>query len=238
MNVKLAQRPYLRFAASSVFANLTPAARQAILGLVTIRLHSQNDLIYLQGDSADYLYLVLDGYVRLSNIMDDGSVVLARIVAPGEVFGDLPVLDGEPHQDTATAHNKVRLAQMPISRFRRSMQDHPEIAHTMETHVAKRVREFIDVMCTQFLSSLAARLAQVILRLLDSVGERSAPEDTEPTAIVPVISQSDLGCMARGTRGNINKILKEWERNGWISISNRRIVSVDRDRLTEVVHDG
>lgn len=238
MTTKLAQRPYLRFADSSVFADLTPTARQAILGLVTIRLHTPNDLIYLQGDSADYLYLVLDGYVRLSNIMDDGSVVLARIVAPGEVFGDLPILDGEPHQDTATAHSKVRLAQMPISRFRRAMQDHPEITQTMEAHIGRRVREFIDVMCTQFLSSLAARLAQVVLRLLDSVGDKTPDEFEDATSIVPVISQSDLGSMARGTRGNINKILKEWERNGWISISNRRIVSVNRDRLIEIVHDG
>jgi CRP-like cAMP-binding protein len=226
----------LRFADGTAFACLSYDCRALLERIARPRSLRTNELIYLQADPASGLYIVRSGYVRLSNIMDDGSVVLTRLVAPGEVFGELPAFDGGPHQDTATAQGPVSLAVLPSGGFARAMAAEPEIAGCLGVHVARRTREFVDVMCTQFLGTLAARLAQVLLRLLDCVGEDWV--DGEATSIAPFISQTDLGCMARGTRENVNIILKDWERKGLLRIEKRRIRKVDRAGLIAIVHDG
>ena len=49
-----------------------------------------------------------------------------------------------------------------------------------------------------------------------------------------IVTQTDLGLMARGSRGNINRVLKTWERAGWIAIEDRRTLILDRARLEGV----
>ena len=46
-----------------------------------------------------------------------------------------------------------------------------------------------------------------------------------------MVTQADLGLMARGARGNVNRALKAWERAGWIAIQDRNILILDRNRL-------
>ena len=50
----------------------------------------------------------------------------------------------------------------------------------------------------------------------------------------PVVSQRDLGAMARGTRENVNKIMKTWEKAGLIAQEDRHILILDRDALDDI----
>lgn len=49
----------------------------------------------------------------------------------------------------------------------------------------------------------------------------------------PVITQRDLGYMARGTRENVNKTLRSWEKEGWIKLEDRHLLMLDRDALED-----
>jgi CRP-like cAMP-binding protein len=219
------------FPAASEFAQLGGDAKSALLGALVRRNYSTNDFIYLQDDDAEQLYFIRSGYVRLSYLMEDGSAILYGILPPGESFGELGIFEGGTHCDMATAVGEVTVASVPAHLFRSLGARHPEINAAVARVVARRYRSYLALTRMLSLKTLAARLAQALLRLADGLGTRTEIAGREVPCIGPMVTQADLGLMARGARGNVNRALKAWERAGWIAIHDRCIAILDRAKL-------
>ena len=195
------------------------------------RKFGKGDTIYLQEDEALYLYVIESGYVRLSNLMEDSSTFVHAIITAGESFGELGVFQCSAHADTACALNPVTLYRIRREVFH-SMSEHSvEIRRALAFLVAERYRSYIESARRLLLQNLSARLAHAILRLVDSIGEPIEINGIQGLSLSSTVTQSDIGAMARGTRSNINRRLKEWERAGVIAIRDRAIVVLNRRRL-------
>ncbi len=225
------------FEHSPIFGTLSSSSRALLSKAVHHTRVQHQGVVYFQDDDAEHLYCIISGHVRLTYIMDDGSTVLHDILAPGNFFGELGVFDRSVHADTATAAGDVVLATIAMRVFHSSDDRHADIRHALSTLIATRYRSYIEVTRNLSLGSLSARLSQALLRLADSLGEPDAG-DSDCTVIGSVVTQSDLGAMARGTRGNVNRCLKSWEQSGWISVQNRRIYIRDRNALEMLAFDS
>src|SRR5689334_19305645 len=73
---------------------------------------SENDVIFEQGDAGDALYIVLQGRVRIATTDSFGRERVLAFYGPGEFFGDMAVLTGEPRSASATAGTDLRLLQL------------------------------------------------------------------------------------------------------------------------------
>jgi len=198
---------------------------------LTLRNYGNNEFIYLQEDDAEQLYFVRAGHVRLSQLLEDGSAILFAILPPGEAFGELGVFERGLHCDMATAVGSATVASVSARTFRSLGQRHPELDQALARLVARRYRSYIELTRNLSLRSLSARLAQAVLRLADGLGTRMPYKGRDCACIGSVVNQTDLGLMARGARGNVNRALKSWERSGWIVTQNRSIIIVDRNKL-------
>jgi CRP/FNR family cyclic AMP-dependent transcriptional regulator len=215
----------------SEFSQLGAEAKAALAAAFVRRTYRENDFIYLQDDDAEHLYFIRSGYVRLSYLMEDGSAILHGILPPGETFGELGIFEGGMHCDMATAVGTVAVSSVPIHVFRQLEQRHPEIGAAVGRTVARRYRSYLALTRMLSLKTLAARLAQALLRLSDGLGTRTRYRERDYPCIGSMVTQTDLGLMARGARGNVNRALKTWERAGWIAIQDRSIVILDRAKL-------
>lgn len=221
----------ISFTADSEFRKLGEAARSALLDALVVRSYGPNDFIYLQDDDAEHFYFVRSGHVRLSYLLEEGSAILCGILPPGESFGELGVFENATHCDTATAVGQVSLASVSAPVFRALAARHPEIDAAVGRTVARRYRSYVMLTRMLSLKTLAARLAQALLRLSDGLGTRMQVAGREVACIGPMVTQTDLGLMARGARGNVNRALKAWERAGWIAIVDRSIAILNRGKL-------
>jgi CRP/FNR family cyclic AMP-dependent transcriptional regulator len=200
-------------------------------------VHFRNESIYIQEDPAEYLYIVISGYVRISYILEDGNCLLLGIVPPGEGFGELGVYEGENHTETAAAMGDVCVARIRADVFRDRMMQQHEVQSFLAQLLARRYRWYLQSTRNLSLSSLSARLSQVLLFLCKGIG-RSTEIDGKSYLYLPsMITQSDLGAMARGTRGNVNRLLKKWEREGWVLLEQRRIVILKRWQLEALINE-
>ena len=73
---------------------------------------AENEIIFEQGDAGDALYIVLSGRVRIASTDHFGRERVLAFYGPGEFFGDMAVLTGEPRSATASASTDVRLLQL------------------------------------------------------------------------------------------------------------------------------
>jgi CRP-like cAMP-binding protein len=185
----------------------------------------------LQDDDAENFYFIRSGHVRLSYLLEEGSAILCGILPMGESFGELGVFENGTHCDTATAVGNVSVASIPGQAFRSLGVRYPEIDAAVGRVIARRYRSYVELTRMLSLKTLAARLAQALLRLSDGLGTRMEVAGREVAFVGPMVTQADLGLMARGARGNVNRALKAWERAGWIAIIDRSIAILDRKRL-------
>jgi CRP/FNR family transcriptional regulator, cyclic AMP receptor protein len=213
------------------FLQIDDRARAAFLGAASCRHYDNNQFVYLQDDKAEALYLIVAGHIRLSYLMEDGSATLFAILPTGEIFGELGIFEGGRHCDMATAAGAARIASVSAGEFRALTARHPELGAALGRLVARRYRSYIELTRTLSLKTLSARLAQSLLRLADDLGDVAQIDGKSAPSIGPVVTQTDLGLMARGARGNVNRILKKWERAGLVALRDRRIVLLERQRL-------
>ncbi len=225
------------FARSASFSGLGAEALDALRAAATVSHHGANAFIYMQDDEARNLYFVLSGHIRLSYLMEDGSAILHAILPSGESFGELGVFERSTYCDMATAIGCVTTAAVPTHVIAALSERYPEIGRALAGLVAQRYRGYVLLTRDLSLKTLSARLAQSVLRLIRSLGTRIRYRNREVSVLGPVVTQTDLGLMARGSRGNVNRVLKIWERNGWIAIEDRCILVLDPSRLEKLSAD-
>lgn len=223
--------PFAALPLAAEFRQLDPEAGQALAAAFTVRVFAPHDLIYLQDDDADHLYFIRSGYVRLSYLMEDGSAVLCGILPPGESFGELGVFECSTHCDMATAIGNLTAWAVSVAQFRHLRERYPQIGAAVARVVARRYRAYVELTRMLSLKTLAARLAQALLRLADGLGTQARVGDGQFPCIGTMVTQTDLGLMARGARSNVNRALKAWERERWIAMRDRSIILLNRQRL-------
>ncbi len=223
--------PPIAFHPRSHFANLGEEAKAALLAAAVKRVYGPNEFVYVQDDEAENLHFVREGHIRLSYLMEDGSALLCGILPAGECFGELAVFDEGVHCDTATAIGTATLVSVPASAVRSLAQRHPAIGQALAAAVAARYRSYVELTRALSLKTLSARLAQAVLRLADGLGAQVRYRGRDYPCVTAVVTQTDLGLMARGARGNVNRALKAWEMQGLIALHERCIVILDRHKL-------
>ena len=216
------------------FLELGSAARELARAYTRLQVSGDNTVIYFQDDTTQAVYFVRRGHVRLSYISEDGTVALQSIVPPGRSFGEAGALEGLPHTDTAFAAGPTEIVVLTLGWIDESGPAAQELRLALARLIARRFREHVDFTRALYKSNLAQRLSYSLLRLLDQLGNDIRFRGATVRCLGPVVTQRDLGAMVRGTRENINKTLREWQRQGILALEDRHIVILDRDRLEKI----
>ncbi len=201
-----------------------------VLKFSRVRKIPRNKRIFERGDPGHELMAIISGSVKVSNQTEGGKEVLHNILLPGEIFGEIALLDQGPRSADASALEETILLIIDGRYFQPILEDNPELCRRLLELFCQRLRRLTDMeLETMFLDG-ATRLANAILRLLDE-HSRKTPDGYEIT--VP-LSQHDLGNLSGLSRESVNKLLGEWRRSGLISIDDQAITIIDRAGLERI----
>ena len=218
----------------ALFASLGEGCLAELQRISVRRSFVDGQVIHMQDDEARFLDVVCAGHVRLSYVMEDGSAVVHDVVPRRATFGELSVLDRSTCPDIATAVGRVSVLSFPSAALSDLARTHPALEQALRDAVATRFRAYIALVCDLSLQSLPARLARTLLRVSDRLGTTAEHGGRRVCAIGGIVTQTDLGLMARGSRGNVNRALQGWQRAGWITLKDRSILILDRDALSRL----
>ncbi len=113
----------------SLFEGLKPQALDLIGRIATEEAHTSGTKIFQHGDAGDKLYLILEGRVRISReVAGMGEEALA-ILGPGEIFGEMALLDESPRSADARVHERCRVLAIPKDAFDDLLFLHKDLAY-------------------------------------------------------------------------------------------------------------
>ncbi len=111
------------------FDGLTHEALQMIAGLAAEESHATGTRIFQYGDPGDKLFIILDGKVRISREVSGMGEEALAVLGPGEVFGEMALLDESPRSADARAHERCRLLVIQKEAFDDLLFLHKDLAY-------------------------------------------------------------------------------------------------------------
>ena len=106
------------------------------------RKYSAGSTLIKQGDTGVGLYVIISGHVKTTQAKNpDRAEVDLGTYGPGNVLGEMALLDDLPRSATVTAVDDVTALLLPVWEFRATVRDHPEIALKLLAVLSKRLRK-------------------------------------------------------------------------------------------------
>jgi CRP/FNR family transcriptional regulator, cyclic AMP receptor protein len=212
-----------------LFAGLSADERVAVVARARIRTVDASEIVFAIGSPGDQMMALLRGTIRISVPSSDGKELLLAIIRPGEVFGELAVLDGKERSADAIAESPCTLAILDRKDILSFFERHPSAWPKLVRVLCQRLRHTDQAFAEVALLELPARLAKSMLRLVEL-------HSTSTPGKKPVIrfSQRELANMVGGTRESVNRCLRNWQRNGIVQIAEGSIIITNRSALEDM----
>jgi CRP/FNR family cyclic AMP-dependent transcriptional regulator len=207
------------------FGSLPPRLAEIILQQSVMRNFPDGARIYTAGDAPSGIYGVVHGSVRMTHHAATGDYSIYYVNQPPVWFGELSEFDGEPRMQDATANGDVSLFHLPHHAFHRIINVEPRYCFDFARLMAAHMRAVFQTLAQVNTLTVASRVAQTLLRMQNVSAGLGREND------VPRLSQDALAAIIGVSRQTINKLVRQWERNGIVEIRYRKIWIVDQAAL-------
>jgi CRP/FNR family transcriptional regulator, cyclic AMP receptor protein len=210
-----------------LFREASPALLDGLVKFATVRHFQPNDEIFAKGDAGNALCGVLMGRVCIYTVSAEGEEAILNILEPGEMFGEIALLDGLPRTASARAMKAVDLLQIHRDHFVPFLHDHPELGVAILPVLCGRIRMNVEFIENAVFLNLTARLARRLVALAEVHG-KPHPRGVRIAFKLP---QQDLAHMVGATRERVNKELAPWRERGLIDVEGGMMVICRPDEL-------
>jgi len=217
----------LPLARHALFRDVPAGLLDDLLKFASVRHLRGNEEIFAKGDVGNALCGVLTGRVCIYTVSPDGEEAILNVLEPGEIFGEIALLDGGPRTASARAMQAGDLLQIHRDHFVSLLHEHPELGVSIMSVLCGRIRMNVDFIENTVFLHLAARLAKRLITLAEVHGK----PDPRGVRIAFKLSQQDLAHMVGATRERVNKELSPWRERGWIDVDEGMIVIRQPDDL-------
>lgn len=229
----LASRPIVDALGSvQFFAGLDADALGRVAAGMRSRKFRRGEVIFHVGDPGDALFIIVSGEVKISLPSETGEEAILVRLGPGDVFGELALLDGAPRSATATALSAAETVVLPRDRFRELIATEPAVRDALLAALASELRRLTTHVEELHFLDITGRLAACLVRLAND-------GTTLPGGAIRLrtsLTQGDLASMVGSTRQSVNKLLGQFAGDGFLRLERDAIVVTDIEGLTLASH--
>ncbi len=200
--------------------SLTPSDRTALLAYGTRVQFGDDDILVMQGDIGDALYVLTGGMVKITVSAETGVETMLAVRSRGDLIGEFGVLDGLPRAATVRAVGTVGAMKITGARFAAFTDTHPGALPAVTRSVVAKMRAETERHAAERNWGARERLAQVIYDLATGYGEKA----DDGGIVIPLpLTQMELGELAGVAVSTTERVLAEFRREGLIQTGYREI---------------
>jgi len=195
----------------------------------SISKYRKDQVVFTQGDSADSVFYIQKGKVKVTVVSEQGKEAVVAVLGPDDFFGE-GCLAGQPRRmatvSTMADGLFMRLEKAAIVRV---IHDEPAFSEMFIAHLLARTIRVEEDLVDQLFNSSEKRLARVLL-LLANFGKEGRPQP-----VIAKISQETLAEMVGTTRSRVSFFMNKFRKLGFIQYNGS--LEVHSSLLNVVLHD-
>ena len=209
------------------FASLPEDLAKQLQQKCKIKHLHDKQLLHQKNDLADGFYCVLTGRIRASNFTLEGKELVLTWIQPGNWFGEISLIDGQPRTHDAHAEGSTTLLRMPKSAFDLLMATHQSWQRHIMRLLCQRVRATFSLIDETGCLSLKGQLCKRLSLMQQGLEEQHQGTMAKELAI----SQDSLAQLINSSRQTVNKILQALQADKVIALGYGKIIILDRSIL-------
>tara|TARA_B100000029_G_scaffold481992_1_gene531549 strand:+ start:549 stop:1235 length:687 start_codon:yes stop_codon:yes gene_type:complete len=197
----------------NIFADLSESELSELKKVCKPRKYLKNSMIILEEEFGDVVFVVESGTIKITRVNDEGKEVILALLGPGEIFGELAILDGETRSANALAQENCKLLAINSEDFLYILKHHFSVSFNLMCELAKRLRKSDQQIEALSLSDAEHRIGVSLLNLAEDMGVIRKGKVT----IQNLPFQQDIANMAGTSRETVSRVLKILENKSMIS---------------------
>jgi len=187
--------------------------------------------VFHEGDRSDACYIVRSGGFRVTREHSDGRAITLATLGPGDIFGELAMLDGEVRSASVEALGDGELLALPAGEVRALLGRHPDITVKLVAALVRRLRAANERISRQSFQTVPSRVAGVLSQLV----AEEEPRTGGGGEITIRMNQSDLAQLAGTSRESVSRFLADLERSGIVRPGRGRVTVLAPGKLRNYI---
>jgi CRP/FNR family transcriptional regulator, cyclic AMP receptor protein len=233
MSEKILEKHQALLRSIPLFAGLSVQELAKVGALAQVRQYAARGVVVSQGDPALALFAIVRGRLKVASCGPDGRDTVLGIMAEGEVFGEVALIDGGTRSATCTAIEPCELLAIERQQFIELLEKSPAISVKLLHVLAGRLRRLSQRSEDAAFLDVPSRLARSLIDLATRFGERRRAPATG-ICITLKLSQQELGDLVGATRESVNKHLNDWTRQGFLQLQGGRLIISDIESVRRI----
>ena len=202
-----------------IFETLDDECLKPLMRVAMLRAIPRHTVVLNAGDSTDNIYFVLSGSLKVQVSDEDGREVILSKLGPGELFGEMGVLDENPRSATVLAVEPSQVVVMGKADFKQCLVDNPDVALFIMRNLTKRLR-----MADRNIESLAlldvyGRVARLLLESAETIDGRKV--------VTHKLTKQDIGKMIGASREMVSRVMRDLTAQGLIEERDGQLILPD-----------
>lgn len=215
-----------------LFAQLPLVQLKYLSGRTRIRRVARGEILFQKGDSAKWLFAVIDGHLKLALQSPEGQEKVVTVVGPAETFGEAAILLDTSRELTAEALCDARLLCITSDAVRHLADHDIAFCRRLAARVATRVMSLLGKLETHSLHSGSQRVVSYLLGLCPSEAADGSVEIDLPVPKGVIASELNL------TPESLSRFLHDLADGGLIRRAGKKITITSVRRLRVLSMSG
>jgi CRP-like cAMP-binding protein len=213
-----------------LFEGISPSEMQEMEKITRMEEVKKRQPLYLPGDPSSSVYLLKKGRVKIANSAPSGKEVTFEILEPGEVFGELEVLDDVPRSTSAETLDDTLICVIPRKDFDQYLAMHPNVTVKLTKLIGVRLRKIQSRVEDLVFRDVPARLAHLLLELskTDGVAEKQG------IRLKAKLTHQEMANLIGCSRETVSTIMGQLRDQGLIQMDGRAITIINEKGLLEI----
>ncbi len=190
------------------------------------RFYPKNTMICSEAEPGDELYIIQKGAIRVSKIVDDKEVLLA-LLKPGDIFGEMALLENKPRSASGIAHEDLSVMVVNRANFQRMVQSQPQLVTRLTQLLAERIWTVYRQLANTIMANPLGRLYDRLWLELEKNRVQASPGTPHTFDFGPKDLINMVGMSMEDGRAVLTKLFE----NKKIKAADNRIVTTDNDEI-------
>lgn len=216
----------------NLFSELSREEMRMMAEMTTMAPFPEKGVLFFPGESPDAVFLLKEGHVKISRMLEDGRKLTLDILNPGEIFGESAITGEETERDTmAEALTPVIVCVATKERFGEFLKRRPALVFRVTKWLGFRMKKIEIRLESLIFKSVPARLAELLARLADEYGKPA----NRGIEISLKLTHQELSELIASTRETTSAIMGDFRDKKLIETEGRRIIVLNRQGLSKVI---
>lgn len=214
----------------NLFEGLDQSTMKRLNTITSMQEIKKSQPIYFAQDPSNSIFFLKKGRVKLTRTSADGKEMIVALINPGEVFGEMSIIDADERTDYAITMDECLICAISKNDFREFIEKNPDLNLKLTKLIGFRMRKYSERIEGLIFKDAQQRVITFILNLAEEQGKTIGDE----IFVKPFLTHQDIASLTACSRQTVNAILTSLREDDLIDFDRRKLIIKNKNKLLKL----